>query len=281
MSKRLLKACLILLVCLGVLLVFLLRPAKAVVFRQLAEATTLQKLIALVNADFANRAADFPASLFATFDTGCSATLVGPNAILTAGHCASWSENITLSIKGDNTEAHCIAAPSTTGDLAMCLLDTPVENIVFDVIERDPALAGAMQQILLTGWAEPPPTNWFEHFLQALRHALGLPPPFRTGTGTIQSSASTLVVQGNPNSLGEVMVVLPGDSGGAGYAVRGTKRTIIGVNVCGGRSCTGGNDSTSQLTNLTDATVSAWIQLWIDDNGGQVCGYTNPVGCRP
>ncbi len=280
MSKRLLWIAAILLVCLVVILAVRVRP-KPFLFERVARATALSRMLSSFNEEIANRAANYPASLYATFDVGCSATIVGPNAVLTAGHCADWSQNITIEFNGDNFDAHCIPATSPL-DIAMCRLDNPVDGILFDVIEQNQMPAATGQTIVLTGWADPPATNPFQQLLQTLRRSFGFPPPFRTGTGTIKSSSTTLVVEGNADPSGQVMVILPGDSGGAGYAVQGAHRTIIGVNVCGGSLCvTGATAATSVLTNVTDPTVFAWIKTWADDNGGQVCGYNTTTDCRP
>src|SRR5262249_22442390 len=206
----------------------------------------------------------YPASLFATFDEGCSATIVGADSLLTSGHCArivaAAGMAIQLTINGATSNATC--TESDVADLALCKLDPDVSGIVFDVIERDATKAVAGNAILLTGWADPPSSNPLVRFFRRLLRRLGIGSAFKTGSGTITATTDTLTVDGNVVS-GVQVVLEPGDSGGAGYATPGATRTIIGVNRCGGPGCGyGATAGTSVLVNVTNDTVAAWIERW-------------------
>jgi hypothetical protein len=253
---------------------------RTIVFERVSELRSpLLKLFVAFGGKVSDPASDYPASLFAEFATGCSATLVGADSLLTAAHCAKWSPQVKLRINGADIDAYCTASESA--DIALCQLETYADGMLFDVIERDAAMAAKDRTIRLTGWAGSPANNVFAGWLRRFLRRLGFGKVFWQGTGTIAASTALLTVTGNVVN-GAPVVLKPGDSGGAGYAEQGSRRTIIGVNNCGGPFCGNGADTaTSGLTNLTDSSVAQWIQEWADDNGAAVCGFTSTVGCRP
>ncbi|SRR5579871_1199780 len=264
-------------------LVFLGLPAPAqrtVVFERVSTLPSpLLKMFVHLGVEVPDPSVEYPASFFSTFDTGCSATLVGADSVLTAQHCAKYDAHPTLRIDGTDVQSTC--TPSQFADIALCQLSTKLSGIVFDVIERDPATAAVGRTVRLTGWADPPPPNFLAAWLRRLRRRLGFGSPFKVGDGTVQQSGLTLMVLGATTN-GDAVVLEPGDSGGAAYAQQGSKRTIVGVNMCGRQYCgNAATPATSELTNVTNQSVAEWIAKWAHRNGAQVCGFTSTVGCRP
>ncbi|HEV3061503.1 MAG TPA: trypsin-like serine protease [Vicinamibacterales bacterium] len=226
---------------------------------------------------------NFPASLSATFDVPCSATLVGADSLMTSGHCvtvaAEGQWDIAVEVDGNQVDVLCTSSP--VADIALCQLMHVLNGIEFDVVSRDAALAGVGRSVLLTGWGETAPSSLITRWFARLKRRVGFGPTFREGTGTIEGSSDTMQVLGNWGNGGRV-VGEPGDSGGAAYAFDGRRRVVIGVNQCGGSYCAAGaTDSTTVLTSVTYQTISGWIKGWADGNHALLCGYTSTQGCRP
>ncbi len=226
----------------------------------------------------ADRSALFPGALFTRAEAQCSATLVGPDALLTARHCVSLAADtgVPLQIEygGQVAEAVCESAPAR--DAALCRFTPAITGIRLDAIARRPVTVN--DAVILTGWAEPR-AGQMHRLTRAIRRALGFAGPFRVGSGTVQSAGSLISVTGAMTPAGPV-VADPGDSGGAAY-YRSTPHAIVGVNVCGGPGCAdGATDGTTTLANLTDPGAVAWICDWMARTKATVCGYsTDPVNC--
>ncbi|HZP48959.1 MAG TPA: trypsin-like serine protease [Vicinamibacterales bacterium] len=251
---------------------------NGIVFKQIQQLQSPLGRV-LVYLGFAkNPAADFPASFFATFvNVRCSATLVGPDALLTARHCAKGSQSVTVQVNGTDITGWC--AVHDSADVALCQLTSPVTGIVFDVIESNAASAAVNKPIHLTGWDDPPAIPIVD-WMRRLWWVVGLGTSFREAMGMVTTSTSVLSATAVAAN-GSAFQFVDGDSGGAGYAESGTARTIIGVNQCGGPACPGAAPpGANVLTNLTDAAIAGWILSWANDNGAQVCGVTSATGCR-
>jgi hypothetical protein len=234
----------------------------------------------------ANPAVDYPASLAAdTRETECSATLVGPDALLTSGHCVSIASTSGETILVKTQEGEICVDCAMLGDLfendlAMCKLTKPIASRPFDTIARDPALVAKGSAVKLTGWAGSKHRSAIAKWWRRALRRLGFGFVFRTGKGTVTSQEPLLWIDGEITNGGEA-VVENGDSGGAAYVENGGSRLVIGVNQCGGRFCGyGAVDDTSRLVNLTSPHAAQWIERWANRTGAKVCGFTTTEGCR-
>jgi hypothetical protein len=269
-------------------------PPQKIVFRHVSAIKTPSSLKTLLK--YGHGVPDpknYPASFASTFDVGveCSATLVGADSILTAGHCVDMASSghydIFIEFDGKQLRVNCDRPKKVQGkvqdDIGLCKVAQPVDGILFDVIGTDEALAVRGHAVQLTGWAEPadPSGSAQSPSYSSSSWLKGGGPEFQEGTGRIVATGRVLSVLGDWANGGRV-VIEEGDSGGAGYVFVDTHRIIVGVNVCGGQYCFGGHstDGTSKLTNVTDENVLAWIKCWVDENKALLCGYNSTKGCR-
>ncbi len=222
----------------------------------------------------------FPGALYADLEAKCSATLVGPNAMVTAQHCLHLAAERHLPIAFEYGSKHinadCEQAPGR--DAVLCVLQCPVPG-EYDGLARTPV--AVMDKVILSGWADPRPPPFAAPFI-ALGHGLGwllgARHSFRIGAATVIATGPRVVVAGDLAAGGPV-VADPGDSGGAAYEKSG--HAIVGVNICGGPGCKdGANAGTTTLANLTDAAAVAWICDWMSRTKATVCGYSSdPASC--
>jgi hypothetical protein len=234
----------------------------------------------------ANPAQDYPASLAGNFgETKCSATLVGPDALLTSGHCVSVASTAgrTILVKTQDGEICAICAKlgdQLENDLAMCKLTKPIAARPFDTIARDPALVAEGRAVKLTGWAGSKYRSAILAWWHRLLRRLAFVYVFRTGNGTVEKQEPLLWIDGEFTNGGEA-VVESGDSGGAAYVENGSSRLVIGVNQCGGKFCgENAREDTSRLVNLTSPHAADWIAGWAEKTKAKVCGFTTTEGCR-
>jgi hypothetical protein len=266
---------------------------KKILFRPVSAIKTPSSLKTYLKFGHGADPKNYPASFASTFDVGveCSATLVGADSILTAGHCVDMASqgqyDIFIEFDGKQLAVACDSPKEVPGtvrdDIGLCKLEHVVDGILFDVLGSDEALAARGRAVQLTGWAEPadPSGSAKSPSYSSSNWLKGGGPEFQEGTGRIVATGRVLSVLGDWANGGRV-VIEEGDSGGAGYVFDNTRRIIVGVNVCGGQYCFGrhSTDGTSKLTNVTNKDVSEWIKGWAMDHGAQVCGITSSPGCR-
>src|SRR6266567_8556582 len=189
------------------------RHQAGVVFRPLPAAAGGRETIQIHNGLLVNPGIVFPAALYADGEAQCSATLVGPDALLTALHCVKLAARsgspMRIEFAGRSAQAECEAAPSR--DAALCKVSPLVQRIAFDAIARKPV--APQDRVILTGWAEPAVSGMAASLRALVRRAAG-GRTFRVGTGTVQFVGPLIAVEGAMTATGPVFAD-PGDSGGA------------------------------------------------------------------
>lgn len=201
----------------------------------------------------------------------CTATVVGPEVVLTAGHCARDGETVSIQFRGGKQlAATCTDSPliaqGKDHDLSLCKLERRVE------LETFPLLTGGV-------------------FKTSLVSTLGFGCTNRDRTGGNDGKlrmATVRIVAEPDESIGKfdlvgrssVAAICPGDSGGPvikfSRSPRGERHEIVGVNskviLSGGRIA----DDSFFTSTFTAASLD-FFGDFARENSVEICGVTS--GC--
>lgn len=194
-------------------------------------------------------------------NSACTATLVGPNVMVTAAHCVA-DETVSIEFGPRAIGVHCTAhpGPSPQGrgiDFALCL--TPDIQIGLENYESFAPVGPADNEVSLVGYGC---SGSFGDDL------------FRVGD--INSSTIGAPESGLPTYVGSA-VLCPGDSGGPVFFQSDrelTSRQIIGVKSRSGLELDGGDQDLERGIIAATATANAreFISDWATMNNVTVCG---------
>ncbi|MER9955276.1 S1 family peptidase [Mesorhizobium australicum] len=208
----------------------------------------------------------WPATLIFDAPNRCTATVVGPKAILTAAHCLDGSTSGEALINGQTLALKCQTNPKypadTTADIAMCGASSTITapNLKYEVLNTDAATVKAGDGIVLLGYG-------------CLAEGGPVSDTLYVGSATVKKipvKFNRYEVQGGAKLCG-------GDSGGAGYVMLdSTTRIVFGVN----ESQVPGT-KTSYLSSVSTADDASFIKLWGATTGNKICGLDGGLAdCR-
>jgi hypothetical protein len=223
----------------------------------------------------------FPASYWMyTSGTYCSATIVGPNTLLLAGHCIEQEERMTIETTSGNVDGTCHRHPEYSEDgylrdLAICLLDRDLTGFAFERVALD----------------SPPPDESVVLAVGFGCDGSDVSKKLRVGIMAVDAlpiepddhlslrGVTSITVDENgipvPTSGVPPPILCPGDSGGATYTfafpLGEGPRSIVAVNSA--RTIT----QRSAVTSLGTPANRTFIQDWAG-KGAKICGLTPGVG---
>lgn len=221
------------------------------------------------------RSRDWPASFYSDADgSRCTATLVGPRALILAAHCVGDQQMVTIEVRGTPISGLCTHAEEyatdASADYALCYMHGEITGIVFETINRDPQRIKKGATLLLSGFGctQPPP--------QGDPAQCGMEPPsggndgvYRIGNVPVRAlpterpgEPNTILTWGNEDQA----MICPGDSGGGAYLMlTAQKRFYISVNsrVCYWKSCDCEQNRMSYLSSLATPVAGGFLDKWI------------------
>lgn len=215
----------------------------------------------------------YPASVYSKLGSQfCTATVVGPNTLLTAGHCARTGTVANFKLQGQARTATCTRESHYPGDpkadYALCLVDgLPVTGVPFERVNTDPTRLKLGDQLRLTGFG-----------CTSADGTGGNDGVYMVGDNdkivTLPSAANNDIVTSGGSAL------CFGDSGGPAFFVSGAKRWVVSVNSRAGALGETLNDR-SYLESTSAPLAVAFLTGWAHDNSQRICGLADsPAGCR-
>lgn len=195
-------------------------------------------------------------------DHKCTATIIGPRTLITAGHCIFVSPNTWFEFKGEKYSAFFYQSPiyieQAQDDMAIGFTD-------IDIIGANPATLG--EQINVND-----PVRLFGYGCNSLEE---------TGSGVLRYGDSVIQAIGDNQDYdftashnGEQGTMLcSGDSGGPTFVLKKNQLLLIGTNSATDYA------GESYITNLTHTVSKEFIKKIIEEHNLKICGIN--IKCNP
>ncbi|MDX0974132.1 S1 family peptidase [Sinorhizobium medicae] len=227
----------------------------------------------LINGTVADRR-KFPAIVRMTTGGTCTASIVGPAAILIAAHCVDNPARISFVSGTRRVVGICQHAPGylsidKSQDWAMCLLRNELSGFPYESVDID-TMPTPGDQLVLTGYGCTQRDGPLDGLLRVgFSMVVSRPAGFREETSTIYTSSDL--------SEGEA-VLCPGDSGGPIFRFSGglnDSRKIVGVN-----SRTTFERGVSLFSATASVAGADFLKTWAALHNQKVCGVNLREGCK-
>jgi Trypsin len=215
------------------------------------------------------RTQDWPASFYSSAEGArCTATLVGPRALLLAAHCVGNGQEAVIEVGGQQVSGKCThareyrdGAGDPSADYTLCRLGTAISGIKFESVSLDPVRLKKNQPLLLTGYG-----------CTAAPEGRGGPTGgndgvYRIGESKIVALPGELNRENNTILTRDEIMVCPGDSGGGAYLMlTASKRLVVSVN-----SRVWFQKRESYLSSLSSPDALAFLASWMKERE-KICG---------
>lgn len=231
------------------------------------------------------RPADFPASFFQTSGVGrCTATLIGPNALLTAAHCVYSGGTVTIKISATKFIGKCThhedwqnGDGDVSADYALCLLDKEIAGVTPERVDLNGSSLEVGGNVLLAGFGctQENMSGGNNGILRiGLAKISELP-------GYNATKPNDIVTESSFEEKAPA-IVCPGDSGGSAYSLKSNlvvsgSRAIVGVNSRVGLETDTKVNGFSYLAATFTEPFKTFLKKWSRKHKAQVCGLTKPM----
>ena len=222
---------------------------------------------------------DFPASISAQFPLeggygSCTATIVGPQALLIASHCVSDNPNGSFTVGANKYKIACTMTDlyrrGTDHDLALCKIDHAVTGVVFENVNLNAAIVQVGDTLQLTGYGCVFPNG-------SGSGSGGNDGVYRIGEAKVQTLPNS-TYSFDYVTIGK-SALCQGDSGGPAFKYLDAQkkyRVVVSAN------SKGNIQDTSYLASTSTPESVNFIKTWAKNNNVLVCGvHADAPGCRP
>ena len=205
----------------------------------------------------------------------CTATLIGPNVILTAAHCAEHNEHLEIEAKGKTYRAKCsqadeyVKALDASADYALCLLQPPMPDRMAETLMLRMGKLGKGTILLIAGYGcvevgGDPDGTLRVGFSEV--HQMPI-------AGHIPEHYITTMPDRKRQSPA---VACKGDSGGPAFALKTTRDLESGRQLAGIISEVDGRKTL--VTTLLSTHFQKFLRMWRDETKSAgidvfICGY--------
>lgn len=225
---------------------------------------------------------EFKATLIIDGKMRCTATIVGPNVVLTAAHCVDNNATGIINFQGKESNVVCTQHPlyttpnqcsssdppnTCTADIALCKSADILNGIKYEVIETNRNKLKKGMNINLIGFG-------------CLTKG-GNP----SDTLYIGSTIVNVLTSESPKDFSDFFMTInggsvqacKGDSGAGNFddADQST-RSIVGV------TSVGDQEKSTYLVQTSDTRIVTFFKDWARNNSAPICGVSlpNPTGCN-
>ncbi len=198
-------------------------------------------------------------------NAGCTATIVGPRAILTAAHCAATGAKATFSVNGKSYSATMTQSPlyaSKDHDINLGVTSEEIAGVTPLSVGGVPTVG---QSVTLMGYG------------CTTTGGTGSDGKLRSGKSTVSAAAAMRFSSTTPNGA----LLCPGDSGGPAFVEENGNIKVMGVNSAVGITPSGTIIGPNHNARTDGAEHQDFIKKWAQTNSVDICGVTKQCGTGP